>query len=561
MIEDVELLRRYVEERSESAFAELVRRRVDLVYSVALRKVGGDAHLAQDVTQRVFVDLARKAPALAQRAVLSGWLCRSAQYAGSDAVRGERRRRAREEESQAMQETSWVPAENVDWNRVRPLLDEALGELNELDRDAIALRYFENRPFAEIGTRLRLNEEAARKRVERALDKLGATLSRHGVTSSTAALGVALASHVSVAAPAGLAGSVTAASLAAGAAASSVGVGTFLGLSLAGKIGFGVVGMATTVAIGVAWQEARAARESQAALVATNRQQDALRTQVHALRTELAAANRRAQAAEDDSAQLLSAIARASAGTGTAGVRESAAQAAIEARYRRAQEFARDGKWDTALTELLWCFDEGMANNSSFSGTRLSVLLSDIAKLAAHHPPAATALRERRDRAQARLLAEQTDGGAAHEFTSINRALGESQRTLEVYDRLPADDPRRRRLVLAGTYQLLVDVRRYPDAMQAVPFERMVPWFERESRPPNVTNEQYPEMALKRHRRIVVGDAAKNVEVLAGAGDLVHAREFAARVLAFDGSSETRELLQRHAARAGQPALLDDGQD
>ncbi len=198
-----------------------------------------------------------------------------------------------------------------------------------------------------------------------------------------------------------------------------------------------------------------------------------------------------------------------------------------------------------------------MARDSRYSGTRLSVLLGDIVKLAAQHPPAAAALRERRERAEAALLAEQGDGGAAHEFSSINRALGENPRTLELYDRLPANDPRRRRLVLAGAYQLLVDVRRYPDAIQAVPFERMVPWFERESRPPNVANETYPEMALKRHRRIVVGDAAKNVEVLAGAGDLVHAREFAARVLAFDGSSETRELLQRHAARAGQPGLLD----
>ncbi len=348
MIEDAELLRRYATDRSEEAFAELVRRRVDLVYSVALRRVGGDAHLAQDVTQRVFADLARKAPALAQRAVLSGWLCRSAHYAGCEVVRGERRRRAREEESQAMQETSWSPAEDVDWNRVRPLLDEALGELSELDRDAIALRYFEDRPFAEIGARLRLSEEAARKRVDRALDKLGAALSRHGVTSSTAALGVALATHASVAAPAGLAGSVTAASLAAGAAAGSAGAWTFLGLTAAGKISLGVLGVVTTVAIGAAWQEARAARESQAALVAISRQQGELRAQARALRAELAAANQRAQAAEEDSAQLLNAIASARRGLagepGTGAAAGDAAREMIEARYKRAQELAREGK-------------------------------------------------------------------------------------------------------------------------------------------------------------------------------------------------------------------------
>ena len=95
MTEDAELLRRYAADRSEAAFAELVQRRLDLVYSVALRQVGGDAHLAQDVTQRVFADLARKAAKLSDRTVLSGWLYRSAQFAASDVVRSERRRRAR----------------------------------------------------------------------------------------------------------------------------------------------------------------------------------------------------------------------------------------------------------------------------------------------------------------------------------------------------------------------------------------------------------------------------------------------------------------------------------
>ena len=95
MIEDSELLRRYAEDRSEAAFAELVKRRVGLVYSVAVRQCGGDAHLAEDVTQRVFSDLARKAAELAARPVLSGWLYRSAQFAASDVVRSERRRRCR----------------------------------------------------------------------------------------------------------------------------------------------------------------------------------------------------------------------------------------------------------------------------------------------------------------------------------------------------------------------------------------------------------------------------------------------------------------------------------
>lgn len=115
-----------------------------------------------------------------------------------------------------MNETVWSPATDHDWNKVRPLLDQALSELNDLECDAVALRFLEGRPFAKIGERLRLTEEAARERVERALDKLERGLSRRGVTSTTAALGLALTAHANVAAPAGLAGIVTAVSLAAG---------------------------------------------------------------------------------------------------------------------------------------------------------------------------------------------------------------------------------------------------------------------------------------------------------------------------------------------------------
>lgn len=164
MIEDAELLRCYVEERSEGAFAQLVKRRVGLVYSVAVRQCGGDTHLAEDVTQRVFAHLARKAKELARRPVLSGWLYRSAQFAASDVVRGERRRRAREEENHQMSEISneGRGADSgqgaVDWGKLRSVLDEAMGELGEEDRDAVALRFFEEKSFAEIGGRFALSE-------------------------------------------------------------------------------------------------------------------------------------------------------------------------------------------------------------------------------------------------------------------------------------------------------------------------------------------------------------------------------------------------------------------
>ena len=219
MNDDAELLRRYAAEGADDAFAELVRRHVNLVYSAALRQLNGDAHLAADATQLVFTDLARKAVTLAGHRVLAGWLFTSTRYATAKLVRGERRRHVREQEAQLMHElTQDDPAAHLDWQQVRPVLDEALGELNETDREAILLRFFEGRDFAGVGARLHVADNTARMRVERALDKLRALLARRGVTSTSAALAAALANQAVLAAPAGLAASVTGAVLAGGAA-------------------------------------------------------------------------------------------------------------------------------------------------------------------------------------------------------------------------------------------------------------------------------------------------------------------------------------------------------
>src|SRR5215216_2464412 len=122
MTEDAELLRRYAEEKSEKAFAELVHRRIGLVYSVALRHTH-DASCAEEVTQAVFTALARKAGVLARRAVLVGWLYRSAQFAASDAVRAARRRQVREQEAHIMQQIAQEGAE-PNWEKLQPVLDE-----------------------------------------------------------------------------------------------------------------------------------------------------------------------------------------------------------------------------------------------------------------------------------------------------------------------------------------------------------------------------------------------------------------------------------------------------
>lgn len=212
MMDDATLLRRYAQNRSEADFAELVHRHLNLVYSAALRQVNGDTHLAQDVTQLVFTDLARKAAALAGHRVLAGWLFTSTRFAAAKLVRGEQRRRIREQEAELMQPSD--PTASLDWERVRPVLDEALAELNKQDREAILLRYLEGCDFAQVGAKLALSDNAARMRVDRAVDKLRGLLARRGVRSTATALSLALANQAVVAAPAGLATTVTGAALA-----------------------------------------------------------------------------------------------------------------------------------------------------------------------------------------------------------------------------------------------------------------------------------------------------------------------------------------------------------
>lgn len=242
---DSELLARFARSRSEDAFAELVRRHVNLVYSAALRQVGGDGHLAQDVAQTVFSDLAHKAPALARRATLTGWLYTSARFAAAKLVRAERRRLNREEEF--MREPNDAAPE-ADWEQLRPVLDEVMHQLQETDREAILLRYFENRPFADIGARCGLNENAARMRVERALEKLRSLLARRGVTT-VAALASVISAHAVQVAPASLAATLAATSLA------SAGTGTLAFWSIMNmtklKLGIGalVVASASTALI------------------------------------------------------------------------------------------------------------------------------------------------------------------------------------------------------------------------------------------------------------------------------------------------------------------------
>ena len=223
MSEDAELLRRYCVEHSEAAFTELVRRHVDLIYSAALRLMNGDAHRAQDVTQQVFIEFARQARRLIGHPAPAGWLYTTTRLVALRTIRTDQRRRAHEHEATTMNELLRVPTPEPDWVLLRPVLEDAMHELGEKDRHVVLLRFFQNKSLKEVGMVLGLGENAARMRVERALEKLRAKLVRRGITTTATVLSTAISVNAVQVAPAGLAATLSGASL-----ASAAGTGTTL---------------------------------------------------------------------------------------------------------------------------------------------------------------------------------------------------------------------------------------------------------------------------------------------------------------------------------------------
>src|ERR1051325_8088185 len=212
-LNDSVLLQEYVEHGSEEAFAALVARHVNKVYSIALRHTR-NAHQAEEITQVVFVILARKSRRLGKRVILAGWLCRTARLSAVTFVRSEIRRSRREQE--AHMQNLLNESESEVWPQIAPLLDAAMAGLSEADHDAVALRFFDGKSMKEIGAALGASEDAVKMRVNRAVEKLRIFFTRRGIVCSAAALTEAISANAVHAAPVGLAVSVSTAAAHAG---------------------------------------------------------------------------------------------------------------------------------------------------------------------------------------------------------------------------------------------------------------------------------------------------------------------------------------------------------
>jgi RNA polymerase sigma factor (sigma-70 family) len=307
MTADSQLLGRYLREKSQDAFTELVQRHLNLVYSAALRQARSP-QLAEEISQSVFTDLARDAHKLKPDTVLTAWLYQVARRTAIDVVRRESRRQARERlavEMAAMNTAS-------DWTQIEPLLDEAMDALEETDRAAVLLRYFDNKSLREVGQALGTSDDAAQKRVSRAVERLRDFLSKRGVAIGAAGLVVLISANAVQAAPVGLAIAISSAALVA---ATTIQTSTAIAATKAiAMTTLQKVCIASTIAVlaGTGIYEARQSEQLQTQLRALQDQQAPLTEQIAQLKQErddasnrMAALTEELATARGDNSELL----------------------------------------------------------------------------------------------------------------------------------------------------------------------------------------------------------------------------------------------------------------
>jgi RNA polymerase sigma factor (sigma-70 family) len=564
IMDEIELLHRSDSEVFEDAFAALVRRYVNLVYSSALRQVR-DPSLAEEVAQTVFVLLARKARSLRKGTVLSGWLYRATRFVASEALRSENRRRRREQE--AMKPL----AEEIDrspWEEIEPLLDEAMARLGEADRSLVLMRYFEDKSLKDLGDALGITENAAQKRVARAVEQLRGFFVQRGSGISTAGLAAVLSAFAVQAAPAGLTASILTTAASATAVTSSALTLAILKYMALTKIKTAAVAVVILAAltVPVVWQQrtVRQLREENETLRTQLQQRNggvrkeaalpsADTAELERLRREAAEVHR-LRGEIGPLRQELANLKKGATSPKDAASANDPAQTDTTTRMRLARELKAQGKNAEALEHLLWCFDEGLKHNPSFTGVRLSFLLNDMAELGKQFPPAREALANRRDATESRLASGTADPMTVLELVRLNEHLGEPDKNMAFFDRLPPEHPGRGSLV-DGAMEQFVTAKRYQDVVNSGHPEAV---FDREqfgfsqSAKVRAGNESLNAAS----RRRVVESGGRGVEALSGAGQIDRAKALADKVLTIDASPETRGELLKHAERAGNAEVV-----
>jgi RNA polymerase sigma factor (sigma-70 family) len=297
---DVQLLRAYVD-GDEAAFREIVSRHTDLVYSAALRQVNSP-DLAQDIAQSVFVDLVRKAREVGERltpgASLAGWLYRSTRFAVLNRLRDDSRRAKHERQAMEQLITDSSPA--PDWERIRPILDEAMAELSDEDRDAVVLRYFKNHDFQTVGRAIGLSDDAAQKRVSRAVERLREFFSKRGMAIGASGLIVVVSANAVQAAPLALAASISTAAILTGSTTTTAIATKAIAMTFVQKT---LVTATVAVALGAGVYEAHLSTQLHQQVRTLQQQQAPLAGQIQQLQRERDELANRLSASANDSAK------------------------------------------------------------------------------------------------------------------------------------------------------------------------------------------------------------------------------------------------------------------
>lgn len=535
-------LRSYVEYGAQYDFSAIVHRYLPLVYAAALRRLNGDAHRAQDVTQLVFIALARNAAALSRHPDLTGWLFTTTRFLAAKTQRTEHRRQSREQAAQVT-----LPEENLreaESPPVRRLLDDAVAELKTIDRQVILLRFHRGLRLAEIGAQLGVTENAVQKRLDRALEVLKQKLSQRRITSTAAALALALEQQSAVAVPAGLAAASTTAALACGAGAA--GLPGALSLMALSKLQLGLAAAAVVAgSAGWVWEH----REVSRLHTAMNQQTVAAGTQLAELRKQVDVQSKRADAAESDVAAMLQAMQTAGqlrpAGA-PAAVRLTSTMDFMKSASARANQLRKEGRLQEALAEYVRCYQE--LRRQRTSGVEGQLLMAGIVSLSRAFPPAIAALRELRDTSLREFQANPTSRELASEVALLNERLGEGNRTVALYDTLSPDSPLRQTFG-AIAHTAFVESRRYADALIGKSYGSMLNDLDMGIRV--IAFEKTPGQVNV--REALAQSTAANIEVLIGTGQRDEARALTNKLLTFDNSPATRAIIEAHVARASQP--------